>query len=204
MSGIFVYAKIQLDMKQWIKMCVVVFFLCATGAGCSFLSRSGPEPFTATSATELVDNGKVIDPESLTSGGTLLVLPFKAGQGIAANEKLDKVALRVIRGLLDAVEAADSTSPFTIVFNEDQGKADYILDGYITGMESPSRFQRWFFGKQRRTLQVEGEITGRDKINPVIVFTDTVKKEDTDFYALGLTAGRHIGNFILDASDARR
>lgn len=174
---------------------VVIFFLSVL-SGCSFFSakEAGYQPATVVDFTDK----KLVNKAVLSAGGKLLVLPFRAGEGVPSNEELDKVSLVVIRGIVDSFNASKGHSKLEIIFSDDRNEADFVLMGYITKMSSPSRLAKWVLRKKQSILAAEGKILQRKSSIPVVTFKEKVKMKDKAFSELGLELGQKVGHFIVN------
>jgi len=85
--------------------CVSIVIALFLASGCSWIKASQK---SSIKKTQYVRTGKIINASRLEQGGTLLILPFSAGEGVEANEKLDKSALMVVRGILDILDEEES------------------------------------------------------------------------------------------------
>ncbi len=194
--------KFSYPMKRYKEVYYSLIIILLLGSGCGYFVRNETAPIPDSARYEL--KGQVIDPAFVRKSGTLLILPFKPGKNVPANEALDRLALTLIRGIVDVFKENPDKTELEIIFNEEGGTADFILDGYITKMKKPSQLSRWLFHDSDFTVTVQGEITRRNSIHPVMTFSDTVKMPQKQISRLGLVIGTNIGHFIIDSSDKKK
>ncbi len=174
---------------------ISLILLCITVSGCSYFVKDNLKGLNEKK--EYVKSGTIINDVSLSTGGKLLVLPFKAGKDVEANEELDKITMFIIRGVIEAFKENGKDSNLEIVFSEDNIRADFILEGFITGIIKPAKLSSWILRDKECSLFVEGKIYKKKSINPILIFSDTVKSKKASILDLGLSSGRNIGNFII-------
>ena len=146
-----------------------------------------------------VETGKILDGAALRKGARVLIVPFKAGAGVPANENSDRIALMIVKGIADAFTESGST--LQVLGAENAHEADFVMTGHITEIAMPSKFDRWLFKTPRNAVGVEGRLTGAASKEIVLVFTDRIqehsRKKNHD--QLGYDVGKDIGRFILSA-----
>ena len=76
---------------------------------------------------------KIVNREVFSKGGTLVVLPFKAGVGVSANQQMDRMSMMIAKGAIDYL--VEQKTPFTILTTQDQGNPDLIIEGYIEDID---------------------------------------------------------------------
>jgi len=168
-----------------------MIFLCV---GCSWFQAEKTSP---AELTRFVQSGKIVNESRLNRGGTLLIVPFDAGESVEANDVMDKVALRIIRGLLDVLENANHR--FDIIYSEDKRDADLVLDGRITKLTQPSTLRKWVLFDKQRELEIEGFLKEVETGRTVLYFSDSkkTKSDEENHNILALQIGQDIGRFIL-------
>lgn len=170
----------------------VVFVLLIFISGCSwFRPHSSKDASNGPPVSLYIDSGKVFYKDKLREGGKIAVIAFSAGENIEADEELDKIALMIIRGLADSLE----TSPLEVVFEDEAKEADFIIEGHVTKMLSPSKLKRWVMQKRKIELGVEGKMVDQKNGKTVAVFTDS-QRGRADYRQLGFAIGQDIGNFL--------
>ncbi len=182
-------------IKKLLFLLIFVAICTFNLSGCAFFLKNKPKEI-ADSLTDTI-NGTIIHDKILSQGGKLLVLPFRAGPGVEANEELDKIALMMIRGLLDVFKAHNDQAKLKIIFSENKADADFILDGFITKISKPSKWKRWIFRSKTKSLGFKGKIMQTGSITPILFFSDTIQTKDKTAVDLGLLAGKRIGDFIF-------
>lgn len=180
----------------------VLFFL----SGCAWLGLSrntiGSEKGSGGAVTRsFVKTGKIIDAERLKRGGKLLIVPFKAGVDVEANEQSDKIALMIVKGIAD--ELKEHGPSFQILGSDNAQKADFIMTGYVTTVAEPSRLARWILMKSQRTLSVEGRMVEAASNKTIMFFTDSAHAGRRDQWPAqpGHDIGNDIGRFIVSVRE---
>jgi len=191
-----------------------IIFILSLFTGCSWftLGKSGAvtsdvqiEEKVQASAYSL-QSVNIVNIERFQQGGRLLIRPFKAGEGVEVNEGLDQITLRIIRGILDVYEGKatyqqDRLDPkrFELIFSADYVQADFVLDGWVTEVYSPSKWRRWLLADRNIHLNVEGKISDQKNGYTVAVFRDVrkAKSKNNNYRELGQEIGKNLGFFIF-------
>jgi len=159
---------------------LIILLIC----GCSsskkiIVSKPLDENFVVT--------GEIVNLSAFEKGGTLVLGPFKAGAGAAADDETDKLSLMMIKGIKDALP--EDNTHFTIS-TDDQKDPDCLLEGYI---EDYGRVKGHF-----SRLSVDGQIWLRETGEKIFVFQTSVmintKKQDPN--AVAYQIGEAIAHFI--------
>ena len=195
------YVTIQLFMKENGFFAAIVILLLYPGCAWFAPTQGSPGALDATQdrpgRVAGVQTGKILDDQLLRQGGKVLIVPFKAGVNVAADDELDKIALMMVKGIAEALMEKGAT--FEILGPDRAREADFIVSGYVTGVGQSSRFSRWMFEKPCVSLQVEGRIIQAASQKNVAVFTDEERADSRkkDHKQLGYDIGKDIGRFIL-------
>ncbi|MBU0468550.1 MAG: hypothetical protein KKD07_04935 [Candidatus Omnitrophica bacterium] len=173
---------------------ILPLILVVAIAGCSYV---GTRKNIVSEPTKFVKTGSIIDVDRIKYGGKLLIIPFKAGENVELNDQIDKVSLRIVKGIAEAL--LEGNSKFQILLDHNADEADIVIKGFITGFKTVPKWKNWFPGKKNISLSVEGKMIDVKTQSTICVFQDrseTSKKEE-DHKHLGLTIGQNIGQFIL-------
>ena len=178
-----------------------VFYL----AGCAWfgLSKNAvgnkQDSGEVVAADSFVKAGKVIDAPRLKKGGKLLVIPFPAGVNVVANERSDKIALMIVKGIADQLKE----SRFQVLNDQNAHEADLIVMGHVTADGAPSKWDQWFLRKARNAVGVEGRIADAASNAAVLIFAHSAQASGRreDHAQLGYDIGRDIGRFIVSSAD---
>ena len=143
--------------------------------------------------------GKIIKEDVLRKGGTLVILPFKAGENAVASPQLDRVALMIVKGAIDYLN--DEKTPFTLLTTQDQGEPDLVIDGYINDFVQPGKMKRWVMQKKKTFLSVEGTMEIQGTKERVLVFQHkrTMGDPQKDGLDIAYKIGQDLGRFIVEA-----
>lgn len=132
-----------------------------------------------------------------------MVVPFSAGPNVEANEDLDKIALMIVRGILDTI--GENHDTLRLVYSE-QDDPDLVLDGRVVALNHPSTLKKWTLMDTKKFLAVEGKLVDYETGYAVVYFSDEqkAKKGSEDQRLLGLRAGQNIGKYILSGLEEER
>lgn len=169
---------------------LVLGFAIFLGAGCAWFSSSKP-------SSELI-HGKIVDRERLKQGGKLLVIPFKAGEGVEASEELDQISFAIAAGLVDTFKKGADI--FEIIADGHTEKPELVLKGYITEMDQPHKIKKWVLQRKTIGLGVECKLIEPATGKTLFVFEgrkDSSLRQNS-FKDLGVLLAQDIGRFILD------
>jgi len=176
---------------------IVILLVLATCVGCAWLSPKRESP-VKTSGFIKVE--KVINVDQLKEGGNLLIVPFRAGAGVEANEELDRIALMFVKGITD--ELKDNRPYFKILLADEADKAQVVIRGHVIELKRGSNFKKWFGGQRKISLTVKGKMINERTGEAILIFTDkrdTENKDETHSH-LGYLIGQGIGRFIVSQS----
>jgi len=167
-------------------------------AGCAWIS---PKREIPEETSKYVQIGRIIDAERLNQGGTLVIVPFKAGVGVEANSTLDKIVLKIVKGISDQLK--DNKPYFEILLADDVNDAEFVIEGRVTGVKDSSVFKRLLFRKKELELSAKGKMIDRTTGDIVLVFDYKRNSEhkDEDHYHLAYMVGKDIARLILSAND---
>lgn len=140
--------------------------------------------------------GRVIQPERLSKGGRILLVPFRAGESVVASEELDKIAYRVMQGINNSL--AENPPYFDIMINDETELPDYYINGYFTRKRESPGFIKALRLRQGFILGVEGKLVDANTQEVLATFSDEVSSSDPgeDFIHLGFQLGNNIGEFL--------
>jgi hypothetical protein len=143
--------------------------------------------------------GKIIKEDEFKKGGTLVVLPFKAGPNAAASPQLDRVSLMIAKGLIDRL--SEEKTPFTVLTTQDQGEPDLVVGGYINDFIQPGKVKRWVMQSKKTALSVDGYIDVHGSKERILIFQHKQLKADPkkDGLDLAYKTGQELGRFIIEA-----
>ncbi|MCA9407640.1 MAG: hypothetical protein KC733_03035 [Candidatus Omnitrophica bacterium] len=174
-----------------------VVFICFLIQGCGWFSRqSSPRIQNDIDKAQY----RIVNEKRLRAGGKLLVVPFRAGADVEANEELDHIALMFVKGLSEVL--MENESPFEIVMADQAAAADFIIVGHIIDIDHSSRFGKWVGKKEKVSLSVKGKLLERSTDKALFYFEDA-REEDrvlVDHKQLGYIVGHRIGEFLLKES----
>jgi|GEM_PF-994742 len=180
----------------------LISLICVLTAGCSFFHhrKVAPAPVRVVAVRPVVANGKVIQPQRLKRGGTLVIVPFSAGEGVAASAELDRVALMIVKGAADALQGDNRL--FTVVFADQAANSDLAVQGHITAQKKFRVLRKWRWQDIGRELSVEGKVIDVKTQEPVASFSHTIisRVPEKSFADLADTIGQDIVQFLLNSA----
>ena len=173
---------------------LVIMSIIFSGCFSSTPVKSSSSAFFSPRAT-----GTIVKEDEFKKGGTLAILPFKAGVNAVASQQLDRVALMIVKGMIDYL--SEQKTPFTVLTTEDQGRPQLVIEGYVDDFSPSGKMSRVVLRNKKTTLSVSGQmvITGtRDRL---LVFQHTKSMPDPkkDGFDVAYQTGQDLGRFIIDA-----
>ena len=197
-------------MRKVVKAgCLISLFLMIGCAHIPFFGKSAQstkgtiesgETEPPVEVNSFVEKGQIIDATRLKQGKNIVVIPFKAGVGVSANESLERITLMVVKGVADTF-ADDPEASFNFLTAENSMEADFVVQGHVTSRKGPSRVKRWVLLKGHKTLSVDGKMTDTETGEAVAVFNDQVTSTTESYEDLGYRIGKNVGLFILSGVD---
>ena len=150
--------------------------------------------------TSFVTTAKVLNAPRLKQGGKLLIIPFKAGEDVEATDEIDKLALTIVKGIIEKLQVQGS--PFEIIFAQNANEADLSIEGHITGVGLSSKFKKLILRDKGKSLSVSGKLVNQKTEETILVFTDSKQDRDRSktFIDLAYGIGRDVGDYILAKS----
>lgn len=179
-------------MRKFLFLTVVIVLF--TSPGCS---QHRLKPSAYGQAENPLKESRVFKPEKFATGGKLLVVPFSAGAGVAANDDLERVSLMIVKGIADALQ--EQGSRFTLVSSEGAPEADVVIKGRIVAMATKTGITKPWGKKPRRvTLSIEGSVLGVEEEDILAKFSQSKEFQGPDvrFEALAYEIGVEIGKFL--------
>ena len=148
-------------------------------------------------ADPFVKAGNIIDAQRLEKGGKLLVVPFPAGANVVVNERTDKIALMIVKGIADELK----DPRFHVLDEATAHEAQLVITGHVTASGESSRWDRWVLRKTQNTVSVEGRMVDAASGATVLVFTHSARASTRreDPAQSGYDIGRDIGRFIISS-----
>lgn len=172
---------------------LIVSFAACVLCGCTLAAK---ERVLVKGAKSSARTDKIIDKDALQKGGKLLIVPFKPGAGVAADEETNRIALMFVKGMTEAVETGSSS--LKIVASGEAADADFIIKGYITKTAEIKGMKRWLPGSGKIQLGIEGKIV--DVRTDLIVYhfsrNQIAQKKEKDFKAMAYDLGKEVGQFV--------
>lgn len=172
----------------------ISIILCCSGCFSSVPKQTPPAADLSGSPT-----GKIINRDVFAKGGTLVVLPFKAGEDVVASPQLDRMAMMIAKGAIDYLN--EQKTPFTVLTTQDQGSPELVVEGYIEDMDRPGKLGRLVLRHKKATLRVNGQIIVAATKERVMIFQSTKSMADPkrDGLDIAYQTGQDLGRFIVDA-----
>ncbi|MDP8264844.1 MAG: hypothetical protein P9M12_05120 [Candidatus Aceula lacicola] len=186
-------------MKRIIIFILLVLIVLPSMA-CSMFRKRVPE--VVSDEQLLRFDGRILDAERLMRESGLLIVPFKAGAGVAATNDLDKLALFMAKAISDGFKNKDSN--LRILTASESQDADLILKGYIVGVDDPKGFISKLRKKESQ-LETQGQIIDIRTGKIIIDFSSSIySKNRGDLSDLAYQTGEAVANFILENSGEKQ
>lgn len=137
----------------------------------------------------------IVHSSVLAQGGSVLIVPFSAGQGVFASEELNRSALIIVRGIKDGL--TENTGRFQVQSEAADQPPDLLVTGRIERLETQGSLWRYIGGRRYRVIKVIGKVVDKQGVM-VAMFQRTLKKSygemsEIDFL---LQVGKEIGAFL--------
>ncbi len=173
---------------------LVIILSVVSGCFSSTPAKSSSSVFSPSRAT-----GTVIKEAEFKKGGTLVILPFKAGANAVASPQLDRVALMVVKGMVNYL--GEEKTPFTVLTTEDQGRPQLVIEGYVDDFSQSGKMSRMVLRNKKITLSVSGQMVVAGTHDRLLVFQHTKSRPDPkkDGLDVAYQTGQDLGRFIVDA-----
>jgi len=166
-------------------------------SGCSWVPFLHKKEVPAIVIAPEIQKTRVVNSQRLREGGNVLMIPFRAGVGVEANEELDKIALSIIQGMADVF--VEHQAPLKVLTAEDAYMADFVMEGYITTVGYKSKVRQWTLRENPIEISGDGIMMDQKTGADVFVFDENQKsthKKETH-KDLGYQLGRRLGDAIL-------
>ena len=141
-------------------------------------------------------SGNIVAQEKLKRGSKIAFTDLKAGPLAVADEKTDRVSLKVIQGVTDVFLNSDAG----ITITNDPHDANLVFEGYIEEFTQPGKFSKMILMKHQSRISISGEVYERNTGLRVLSFasakTFNTSKENSSQAALSI--GNAIGQFICN------
>lgn len=175
---------------------VFVLIICFSIGGCTFFSS---KKRLSVNETAEKPTGQLIRKEAFIEGGTLAVLPFKAGEGALADPQLDRISMMISKGILDYFNA--ERVPFKVLSTQEEGDPKMVVEGYIEDFDRSGRLSSLGFRPRKMILSVSGQIMVVKNKERILVFKHVRTMVDPQKSGLDLAyqTGQELGRFITDA-----
>jgi len=174
----------------------IVRFVLILSIGCC-VSCAGKKPkiIKKTTFAPTGLSAKLVNKQRLKEGGNIVVVPFVPGSGVEANKTQERVALMIVKGVIDIIQ--DEHLNFTVLFADKAELANLAIKGRITVIKTPSRFKRMLRDKIL-VLSAECRMLDIDTDDTILVYSDTKKGivGDSDLMQMGYSFGQDLGRFI--------
>ena len=197
-SGGYVTIPLIMNYSRFFSFFLVLFFV----SGCAwfgfFKKAVDNKTFQDASVTgPFVETDKIVDAERLKKGGKLLVVPFPSGANVMADQRSDKIALMIVKGIADELKE----SRFKVLDNTNAQEAELIITGHLTGVEKSFKWNHWLLKTPQNTVSIEGRMVDATSNATVAVFMHTTKASarEKDPAQLGYDIGRDIGRYIMSS-----
>jgi hypothetical protein len=172
---------------------VILVLALSMSGGCSFFKN---KPLTPGADGSDINSSQVFNRSVLQQGGQLLIEPFLAGEAVYATDELDKLALRVVRGM--AVTLVQGNSQFRILSAPEAQQAQIILRGHFTKWVKPGGLKKWILHKKSTCLSVDGELVSADgEVLAKFSHERQMLGKQNNSEDLALQLGEDIARFLL-------
>lgn len=180
-------------MKKILNFILLVVLCCSLPA-CSFFKKA--KVVENNDQRVLSFDGKVLDSQALLQSKNLLIVAFKPGPGVAANDEIKKLSIRMVSSISDDFQKYQRK--FNILTASQSENADLVLKGYITRIENPVGLLNKL-RKKKMILEVRGKILDAKSGKIVVDFVSNLSSQNRgDLSDLANQIGKTIANFIFE------
>ena len=173
---------------------IILLFLCLCLGCASAKAKERPQEGSLTSF-------KIFNENSLHKGGRLLIIPFRAGVNIEANDELNRIALMIVKGMVEAIKK-ENENRFEIISVEQAQDAQFVIEGHVTRLSQPSRISKMGLGDKKITLGIEGDMVDLETGEKILIFKNLQERDQKGnshqdmAYAMGRSIGQAIATGI--------
>lgn len=171
------------------------FILCAF-QGCSWFHSAKPSS-SQEKSPPILESVKLIDAGPLKKGGKIQIIPFTAGIEVEAGQELDRMALSIIQGVTEVINAESQNENLNVVFGEEAEQSDFRMTGHVTRFKRTSRLKKFFF-KKMIDVTIEGKMVSQRTGETLFIFTHRKKIQGKapSLKNLGRMLGNDLGRYI--------
>lgn len=182
-------------MKKFGFLSVAVLVLCCCGCFVFPLKNK------VVRSDEAVIKTKVVDSQRLKTGGSLVMIPFRAGSGIAQTLELERIALMFVKGFTEAIE--EKKGPLRVIAPKEINSADFILKGHVVKLTQTKSAAKWFSKPRDSEIALEGEMIEQKTGRTVFTFSDRrkVMQENPNHRNLAFQIGRDMASVLVESLD---
>ena len=179
---------------------LLILIACCLNLSCESLSGRNRG---VIKEQDLNNQNRLMDKMQLIKGGNLLIIPFKAGPGVLANDELNKISLMFVKGVSEILKEQHLSINLLSAANEN--KAQLVMKGHITKLQTSKSPTRWFSGVQMLEINFDGEIVEQKTENVLYHFLryrSEVSKAK-DHRALAYEMGQDVGRYLAEQLGAK-
>lgn len=171
--------------------CIVVLSSCVFGGK----KTKAPKTVVPVETEQASVTGTVLDAQVLAQGGTIALVPFKAGPGAEATDELDRISMMMIKGIRETMALKGEALK---VVEPAEESPRIAMQGYIEEYSKTGRLKRLMLRPNQSSLRVTGEVWLISNGQRLLSFSTDKrfypKKEKVLNVAYAL--GREIGTYI--------
>lgn len=129
---------------------LLIFFLSCLGC-----LASAPVRDVSASFRQSRFAVEVLAPGAFSSGGSIAVDPFLAGQAVAASSRLSRFSLMIVKGAAETI--TDDSGVFSYCDSQSAQKADFFVTGRVEQFSSPGKLSG-LLSSGRVRIKIRAEI----------------------------------------------
>ena len=164
-------------------------------SGCLWPFRSTmPSASSNTPASSILV--EVLRPDLLAKGRKLVFVPFTAGVNAEAGQRLDRLALMIVKGASDTFQGI--SSPIQMIDQGDPDAADMVLEGRIEDFQTSGGWKALGIGRKDGVMVLKGEVRER-LTNEILVLISGRRefREAKDADAVAYDVGHGIAEQLI-------
>lgn len=173
---------------------LIIFFVVLIFSGCARLAAKSTADQSMRDITFKVQKTEGAGFLS----GSLVIQPFKPGEGVEATKQTDQVSLMMVKGFTEEMDKKNSS--LVVITDDNTSAAKYFIKGYIVKFERSTGFMD-FATKKPNILSFEGKMTDLESGLVVVSFSASASSgEKNDFNDFAYRIGQRLASYLSGPS----
>jgi len=170
------------------------FFLFILFFSLGACSRGATKAIVEHSAELVHFEAEVVDP-NCPLAGSLVIEPFKSGEGVFSNPEVSQASLMMVKGFADAMQ--EKPSPLNVIVDDKTDKAKFYIKGYVTAYQKPQGMMNRL-KKVPNVFAVEGKLINLETDRVILRFSSRAQSiQDKDLNDFAYKSGQRLARYLL-------